>query len=296
VGLVTRTATTLAPGSPATRTLECCNTTVRLRVAGWRREAALDRAEATARRLESQLDAFDETSAVARLNRDGAVTNEHVAQLVERALAYRDRTDGAFDVGHGDAAHRLKDYLRGDRHRPPNGVDPGPDWTAGVRVSDASVETDRPLDLNGLAKGYVVDRTYEALVGPGRRGFVDGGGDIASPTGPVGVESPYGDTDPLHVLDTDWHVATSAGYNQRRGGVDHVYDPQTGALGSRHDLVTVVAARDCTEADALATALNALPVDDALTLAESWDGVEALAAHAGVFHRTAGFEDHVHAQ
>ena len=47
------------------------------------------------------------------------------------------------------------------------------------------------------------------------------------------------------------------------------------------------------EADALATTLAALPLDDALSLAESWANAEALVVHGGVFHTTEGFETHV---
>lgn len=284
--------------SADTRTFACCNTQFELDVQGWRTGRGLDRAERTARRLEARLDAFDPASSVAELDREGVVSDPHVATLVDRALAYSERTDGAFDVRHGALERRLKAYLRGDRDAPPASPDAadGPLASAEVRVSGDRVEADRSLDLNGLAKGYIVDRTREALTGPGRRGFVNVGGDIAAPTGPVGIESPYGEESPLVVLDTAWNVATSAGYRQRRGGVDHVYDPQTGHLGSRHDLVTVVAERDCLEADALATTLAALPLDAALALAEDWPGLAALVVHEGVFHRTGGFSDHVAAE
>lgn len=283
-------------GATGTRRFDCCDTRFALHVEGWRSDRAPVRAEETARGLERRLNAFDADSAVARLNRDGAVTDEHVAAVVRRGLEYRDRTGGAFDVVRGRLEHDLKAYLRGERDAPPEPSGrggPGSPGDPAVRVSGSTVTADVPLDLNGLAKGYIVDRTYEALVGVGRRGFVDGGGDVARPTGPVGVESPYGDEAPLAVLETGWNVATSGGYRRRRGDVDHLYDPETGRIGGRHDLVTVVAERDCTEADALATTLSTLPVGDALSLADRWDGAEALVVHGGVFHETAGWEDHV---
>jgi len=57
--------------------------------------------------------------------------------------------------------------------------------------------------------------------------------------------------------------------------------------------ITVVARRDCTEADALATTLAALPLAEARELASEWEGLEALMIHDGVFHTTDGFETHV---
>lgn len=270
------------------REFDCCDTTFRMQATGVRADAAVTVAQETAESLEAQLDAFDEASAVSRLNRDGEVLNEHVARLVRRGLEYYDRTDRVFDIQQGRVEQELKTFLRGDSEKPPTEFD-----TGRVSVSGSRVTTDVELDLNGLAKGYIVDRASEALAGRGRRGFVSGGGDMSPPTGPVAIDSPYGDATPLKILDTDWHVATSGGYRRSRNDTDHIYDSTTGSLGSRHDSVTVVARRDCTEADALATTLAALPPDRARDLAAEWDGLEALLVHNGVFHTTERFDTHV---
>lgn len=267
---------------------ECCDTTFSIRATGPRAESAVGRARQTALELEQQLDAFDDGSAVSRLTQTGTVENEHVARIVRRGLAYYDRTEGVFDIRQGRVEHDLKAYLQGDDESLPETFE-----TGSVTVDGDRVRTDGTLDLNGLAKGYIVDQATAALKGVGRRGFVSGGGDMSPPTGPVAIESPYGDTRPLRTLDTEWSVATSGGYRRSREGTDHIYDPTDGRLGSRHESVTVLARRDCLEADALATTLAALPLDDALTLAEKWHGAEALVVHEGVFHPTAGFYKHV---
>jgi len=265
-----------------------CDTTFHVRAAGFRAERATRRARETVVELERQLDAFDDGSAVSRLNRDGVVRNEHVARIVRRGLEYYHRTDRVFDIHQGRVEHDLKAYLRGDDASLPETFDTGT-----VTVDGTWIDADVPLDLNGLAKGYIVDRAAAALDGCGRRGFVSGGGDMSPPTGPVAIESPYGDARPLRTLDTEWCVATSGGYRRERSGTDHVYDPAAGRLGARHESVTVLAARDCMEADALATTLAALPLEAALTLAEEWPEVEAFVVHDGVFHATEGFDSHV---
>lgn len=270
------------------REFSCCDTTFLARATGIRADAAVTAVRETAESLEAQLNAFDETSAVGRLNRTGEVTNEHVARVVRRGLEYYDRTDGVFDVHQGRVEHGLKAYLRGDSDALPATFDTGT-----VRVDGATVTSDVELDLNGLAKGYIVDRTAETLAGLGRTGFVSGGGDMSPPMGPIAVESPYGDDTPLKVLETDWSVATSGGYRRSRNGTDHVYDPTAESLGSRHESVTIVARRDCMEADAMATTLAALPLAEARELAAEWDGLEAIVVHGGVFHTTAGFDTHV---
>jgi len=272
------------------REFSCCDTTFLVRVAGVCADAAVTAARDTAASLEAQLDAFDRTSAVSRLNRDGEITNEHVARIVRRGLEYYDRTNGVFDIHQGRVEHDLKAFLRGDSDEVPATFDTGTVLCDGDTVT---VTSDIELDLNGLAKGYIVDRTVETLTGLGRHGFVSGGGDMSPPTGPIAIESPYGDETPLKVLDTDWHVATSGGYRRSRNGTDHVYDPTTETVGSRHESVTVVARRDCMEADALATTLAALPLAEARELAAEWEGLEALIIHDGVFHATEGFDTHV---
>ncbi|WP_225917747.1 FAD:protein FMN transferase [Halobaculum rubrum] len=270
------------------REFSCCDTTFRIQATGIRAETSATAARETAESLETQLNAFDEASAVSRLNREGEVANEHIERIVRRGLEYNDRTDGVFDIQQGRIEHTLKTFLRGDSETLPTEFDSGT-----VRISGSHVTTDVELDLNGLAKGYIVDRTAETLTGLGRCGFVSGGGDMSPPTGSVAIESPYGDDTPLKVLDTDWYVATSGGYRRSRNGTDHVYDPTTESLGSRHESVTVVARRDCMEADALATTLAALPLAEARELASEWEGLEALIIHDGVFHTTDGFETHV---
>ena len=291
--LGTRLATLRHRLGEAETTFECCDTDFHLRATGPRAEAGVTTGRRRARALEARLNAFAPDSAVATLNETGAVVDDHVARVVERALEYRDRTGGAFDVGHGAFEHDLKAYLRGTAADRPDLSERDRADGPVVHVDGDRVEAAAPVDLNGLAKGYVVDRTREAVAGPGRTAFVSGGGDMTPPPGPVGVESPYGGEDPLVVLDTDWAIASSAGYRRERDGTDHLYDPRSGEIGGRHDVVTVLARRDCTEADALATTLQTLPVADALALVGEWPGAEALVVHGGVFHRSDGFQDHV---
>ncbi len=270
------------------RVFDCCDTTFRVRATGIGADTATRRARQTALELEGKLDAFDDTSTVSQLNRAGVIRNEHVARIVRRGLEYYERTNHVFDIHQGRVEHDLKAYLCGENTSLPETFETGTITLEGRKVS-----TDVPLDLNGLAKGYIVDRAAAELDGLGRCGFLSGGGDMSPPTGPVAIESPYGDSQALRTLDTEWSVATSGGYRRARDGTDHIYDPTDGRLGSRHDSVTVLARRDCMEADALATTLAALPLEEALTLADDWAGIEAFVVHSGVFHTTEGFDNHV---
>lgn len=265
----------------ATLDFACCDTTWRIRALGADAESDARRAQATVQALARRLNAFDPASAVARLNREGEVRDEHVARLVRRADAYRARTRGAFDVARGALEHAIKRHIReGGSFEPASA-------RASVTVSRDVVRASAPLDLNGIAKGYIVDAARAQL----RDGFVDGGGDIATPTGPVAIDAPDGSV--MGYLDTRWNVATSGGSKRKRGAVDHLYDPRSGRVGARHEQVTVVARRDCVEADVLATTLTILPLDEGLDLVASWDGVEALWLAHGQRVASEGFANHV---
>jgi len=265
----------------------CCDTSWRVRARGPRAKEGVEAARATALALERRLNAFDASSAVAQLHREGSVEDAHVAAILARAEEYRVRTGGVFDVARGELEHAVKAHIRDGTP-----LVPAP-TRATWRVEGSRVFASAPLDLNGIAKGYIVDQAHAALLATGADGFVDGGGDIARPDGPVGIESP---TDPgklLGVIDTSWNVATSGRARRRRGAVDHLYDPRTGRVGARHDQVTVLARRDCTEADVLATTLAVMPLDEGYRLATEWAGVEALWVKDGRMHATPGFERHV---
>lgn len=272
----------------ADATFDCCDTEFSVRTSGVRADAAVEAAKRTARNLETRLNAFDPDSAVATLNREGEVTDRHVAAIVRRGLAYVDRTGGRFDITQGAVEHAVKEYIRGETTHLDTTFGSG-----AVEVHGDTVRATTEVDLNGLAKGYLVDRAWEAAKGVGVRASVNGGGDIARPMTTVGIEPLDGCDEYLKVLDTSWHVASSGSYRRRRKDVDHIYVPDEPSLGAANELVTVVARRDCMEADALATTLAATRPAEAIELAEAWPNVEAFVVNHGVFHETERFHHHV---
>lgn len=278
----------VAAKTPSIREFSCCDTTFHVRAEGHRAQLATRLAYHKARALESQLDAFDDDSAISQLNRVGIVTNKHVAAVVRRGLEYRELTEGVFDIFQGDLEMNLKVYLDFQTDTLSKKFSAG---TVGYEGS--TVYSDIRLDLNGLAKGYIVDRTSEALRDSKRTGFVSGGGDMSPPTGPVAIDHPESGDDFLEILDTDWSVATSGGYRRHREDKDHIYDPTSHQIGARQQSVTVLARRDCMEADALATTLAAMPLDEGMDLAEKWSGLEALIYNGGDVLTTEGFDRHV---
>jgi thiamine biosynthesis lipoprotein len=163
-------------------------------------------------------------------------------------------------------------------------------WEA-VRVDTAggvlSVLPGTAIDLDGVAKGYAVDRATAALERMGvESGVVDAGGDVgfagASPDPAgwrVGIKHPRRDG-LLGVLRLDGGGVATSGDYQRCVFVDgvryhHILDPGTGHPAGGMMSVTVCASR-CMDADALATAVFVMGAERGMALVERTPGVEAL--------------------
>ena len=192
---------------------------------------------------------------------------------------------------------------------------------AGWRIdSDRRTATrldDLPLNVDALAKGYVVDKALAAAraVEPGVAGMLlDIGGDLAVWGEPVGSHKDndasstarrwrVGVADPAHCQDNapalttlllhGGAVATSGSYARGYsiGGqrYSHIFDARTGWPAQDTASATAVAA-DCMTADALATILCILPPEAGLRLVESLPDAECLIVGAdGKQHASRGW-------
>ena len=142
------------------------------------------------------------------------------------------------------------------------------------------------LDLGGIAKGYAVDRAFEALRDMGETDFlINLAGNMRAhgrpaPTRPgwrIGIRNPFAEGTHFGtlVLADGEGIATSGSYERyviidgvRHG---HILDPRNGRPVSGMIAVTVVAT-SAMEADALSTALFVLGPEA---------GAELLQAHPG---------------
>lgn len=252
----------------------------------------LDAAEAELRRLEALFSTWIEASEVSRLNRAGAgeevPLSPEVLVVLRLAAELHDRTAGAFDV----TAKPLIERWRSARDR---GGPPGPSELRALRESsswaDLSLHESGAfkrratvrVDVDGIAKGFAIDRALEALETAGAvGGMVEVGGDLAvfgrAPGGelwPVGIRSPWAQRVAATIELTRGAVCTSGGYARfteiegRR--YSHIVDPRSGQPVVEVASVTTLAAETAT-ADAWATALAVLGPEGLALLPE---GVEA---------------------
>lgn len=236
-------------------------------------------------RLERTFNIYDDTSMLRRWMADpGIETSAEFTQLLAAALDWQQRSDGAFNVAtrrlsnrwaqaatHGSLPDRHEiDLLARTITTPPYRFD------GQLR----QVDDCNGVDLNGIAKGFIVDRALDAawhrcdlesLI-------ISAGGDIAH-RGPnpiaIGIEDPAVLSDnaaPLLTIDVrNAAVATSG--SARRGvsvagtWVSHVLDPRTGHPADASGSVTVLAP-DAATADVLATIMSVMKPAEGLRFIE----------------------------
>jgi thiamine biosynthesis lipoprotein len=239
--------------------------------------------------VDAQMSTWKPDSDLMRLNAapvgDWVAVPARLREVLTLALEIGSASGGAFDIGVGDAVtawgfgpraaapEAIRAALAADR-RPPYDV---------LEIDGTRVRKTAPiaLDLNGIAKGYGVDRLAEKLRGHGVADALVGiDGEMRAlglrPDGEawtIAVEAPdSARRAPQSILALqDAAVATSGDYRHwveiqgRR--LSHTMDPTRGAPLIASPASVTVVARSCAEADAWATAFMVLGPDKGSALA-----------------------------
>ncbi len=156
------------------------------------------------------------------------------------------------------------------------------------------------ITLGGIAKGYAVDEALEVLKDMGiKYALVDAGGDIGTlgskPEGELwGIALVNPDDTSEYLVDfkiKDKSVATSGNYERYfdpEAKVHHIINPDTGYSATGSISVTIIA-ENCTQADALATAVFVMGPEDGMRLVESLDDVEGFIVDDDrIIHQSSG--------
>lgn len=274
-----------------------------------RAEEALGRAREEMVRVVALLNRFDEDSAVTSLNRDGVLRDApaELLDVLRVARSVQQPSGGAFDV----TVQPVIDLLRQRRAAGLDGTPPAAVLLDAVSRTGADdlvlegrdVTLRRPgmgITLDGIAKGYVVDRMATVLEESGAESYlIDGGGDVRSSglrdgrqPWRVAVRDPDQEARPAAVIElSGGAVATSGGYELAYSDDEschHIVDAETGRSPNACRSVTV-RARSAVEADALATAAFVLGPVAGRSLVESRPQTECLILTAGGAVRSTGW-------
>lgn len=244
---------------------------------------------------------YDSTSQVSRFNAAPAGVefplDPALLEVMRVAARFSERTGGAFDITMRPLTLLWKRAAKADRTPTTAEIDSVRGlvgWTRLV-IGDSGATREAAgmeITLDAIVKGYAVDRALTALrEARMSAGMVEVGGDLACFGRPiddrswrVGIQSPWAEQS-LGTIEVPGPDAASAGLcssgNYRRfvtvQGIrrSHIIDPRTGQPADAVPSVTVIAP-DAMRADAWATSLSVLSIDEGLRLVEADQTIAAM--------------------
>ncbi len=259
-------------------------------------EEAIGRSFEEITRLEALLSRYQSDSPVSVLNRDGRVSGipQELAEVVRSARLISKLSDKAFDVTIKPVVdlYNEKANLNGEM------VLSKAEFEEALSLVDAdsliqkrnSIRLNREgmgVTLDGIAKGYIVDKASAVLAAYGAKNhMINAGGDIRTmgeKTGSkpwvVAVQDPEKKGNyPAVIQMTTGALATSGGYEvfyDKNRMYHHLVSPQSGMSPNNVASVSVMAP-SVMEADALATAAFIMQSRRGIQFIESLSGREAL--------------------
>lgn len=244
--------------------------------------------------LSDMMSTYNPDSPLSQLNRDGFLKNGP-PELIDLFLMSRklsELTNGAFDPTVLPLLGRYKEVKKSGILPPPEEID---ELLKFVDYRNIMVEPDNTIryklpgtraTLDGIAKGYIVDRGVEVLVSSGfTDAYVEAGGDLMTigtrqdgKPWKIGIRNPR--SDDLNKMDTidlsNRAIATSGDYLQyftddRK--THHIINPLTG-FSPVDTASSSILAPTVAKADGLATATMVLGPQAAVALVESIPGCE----------------------
>ena len=216
-------------------------------------------------------------------------------ELLTKAIYYSELTNGAFDITvnpltslwnikeNSGYVPSNEDIIQALQHVNYKNIKINGNY---VTLSDK----DASIDLGGIAKGYVADYLKNYLIENNiTSAIINLGGNIITlgdkPNGApfeIGIQKPFAEDDTVitTVSSSNLSVVTSGVYERYFKINDQIYhhilDPMSGLPASNGLLSVTILSNSSLEGDALSTACMVLDYEDALTLIQSLNGVNAI--------------------
>lgn len=248
-------------------------------------------------RLENLLSVTKPNSDITKANQNsGAATflSQETISLLQTAKEFSKETNGLFDITVYPAVKAWG--FTGEENRIPKAEEltallPLLDSDAiAIQENTITLKEGMEMDLGGIAKGYAADKVATLLEQNGcTGGILSFGGNVKTigtkPDGSlfqVAVQDPNNTSNTLGTLAVNGNIAVvTSGDSQRyfeKDGVKyhHILDPRT-AAPAKSDLSSVtVVCSSATRADAFATALYIMGLEEGLAFVNQKDDLEAL--------------------
>ena len=252
-------------------------------------------------RLTRDMSRFDQSTAVAQLNREGRLADvpPDMANVVSRALSHYRISNGAFDISVKPVVDLFKNRFSGKRPSPPTEKE----MREALKLVDASsIQLERNsillmkpgmgITLDGIAKGYIVDKASEALSGHGIENYlINAGGDIRTSgrrqdgkPWTIAVQDPHKKQRyPDKINMTNGAIATSGNYEvyfDREKMFHHIVNPHSGFSPNTSNSVSVLA-KTAMDADALSTSVFVMRPEKGIRFVNSLPRCECLVVKKG---------------
>jgi len=250
-------------------------------------------------KINSEISLFNQMQKNAAIN-----ISPGFANVINRSIHWSELTSGAIDITIFPAVlvwrRGKNDREYKDIWEPPTDLDiimemekVGFDKLKLNGLNLVKTKRGQMIDVNSIAKGWGVDQLYKYLKSNGFTQFmVEIGGEVRvsgknnrGKSWKIGIDRPTPGLQPgedIYAVASlkDQAMATSGNYRNffEYDGFkySHIIDPQTGQATQSIISSITVTGPNCLDADALATALNVMSLEDGLTLVESLKGFEAL--------------------
>lgn len=262
-----------------------------------RGEEAISAAFNEIERLVKILSRFDTATPLYQLNREGFLNESppELSYLINKSKHYYSLSNGSFDITikpvldfitqsfkndqklSGSEEKKIKDLLRL--------VDSGLIYTSGKRITFRKDGVQ--ITLDGIAKGYIVDKATKKLSDMGiKHALINAGGDISAIGGKdsnkpwkIAIEDPLkGKNYPSVVSIKNGSIATSGNYEvffDKKKVHHHIINPKTG-LSPLINASVSIQAQTTMEADALSTAVFLLDAHSGIQLINSLPSCKSL--------------------
>ncbi len=262
-------------------------------------DGALEAAREELEAINRLASTYDSTSQLSRFNAAPAGVefplDPALLSVMRVAAGFSERSGGAFDITMRPLTLLWKRAAKADRNPTTAEIDSVRSlvgWTRLV-ISDSGATKQvagMEITLDAIVKGYAVDRALAALrAARMSAGMVEVGGDLACFGRPiddrswrVGIQSPWAERSLGTIVvggpDLESAGLCTSGHYRRFVTVQgirrsHIIDPRSGQPADAVPSVTVIAP-DAMSADAWATSLSVLSIDEGLRLVEA-DGKAA---------------------
>ncbi len=247
-------------------------------------ENTLSEAFLLCRKLESEMSAAKSDSDIGRINASsGSVTvSEDTARVIEKGLYMGALSGGKFDISIYPLTSlwNIKEEVVPSKDEIAEALK-NIDYQS-VKVSGTTVDANgKKLDLGGIAKGYIADKTLEFLKNSGaKRGVLNLGGNVivfGDRYYNVGIKKPFSESELSATLKVKNKSVVTSGVYERFFEKDgrqyhHIIDPDTGYPADTDLLSATIISDSSFTGDALSTVCILLGKSAAAEFAENLGG------------------------